>query len=85
MATDSAGFLAIYVLAAFMIVRFGFITLAAAIFTVDLLLSIPLGLNPTSWYMAGSLFVLATVAAMAVWGAYTALGGQKILKEQFFE
>ena len=85
MATDSVGFLAIYVLAAFMIVRFGFITLAAAIFTVDLLLSIPLGLNPTSWYMSGSLFVLVTVAAMAVWGAYTALGGQKILKEQFFE
>jgi hypothetical protein len=84
-ATDSVGYLAIYILAAFMIVRFGFVTLAAAIFTVDLLLSVPLGLNPSNWYMSGSLFVLATVAAMAVWGAYTALGGQKILKEQFFE
>ena len=85
LATDSVGYLAIYVLAAFMIVRFGFVTLAAAIFTVDLLLSIPLGLNPSSWYMGGSFFVLATVAAMAVWGAYTALGGQKILTEQLFE
>jgi predicted Ser/Thr protein kinase len=84
-AADFAGYLGIYLLAAFMIVRFGFITLAAAILTVDLLLSIPMGLNPASWYMSGSLFVLTTVAAMAVWGAYTALGGQKILKEQLFE
>jgi len=85
MAIDSVGYLAIYLLAASMIVRFGFITLAAAIFTVDLMLNVPLGLNPASWYMSGSLFVFGTVAAMAVWGAYTALGGQKILKEQLFE
>ena len=74
-ALDAAAYLAIYILAAFMMVRFGFVTLAAAIFTVDLLLSIPMAQDPSSWYMGGSLFVVATIGAMAVWGAYTALGG----------
>jgi hypothetical protein len=73
-ALDAAAYLAVYILAAFMMVRFGFVTLAAAIFTVDLLLSIPMAQDPSSWYMGGSLFVVTTIGAMAVWGAYTALG-----------
>ncbi len=79
------GFLVVYGVAAFMILRFGLITLATGIFVVDLLLTIPITTNPASWYMGGSLFVLATVVAMTLWGGFTALGGQKVFREQFFE
>ena len=71
------GFLVVYGVAAFMILRFGLITLATGIFVVDLLLTIPITTNPASWYMGGSLFVLATVVAMTLWGGFTALGRAK--------
>ena len=82
---DVSTFVAIYAIAAFMVLRFGFITLATGMFTVDLLLNIPITTNLSSWYLGGSLFVLLTVTSLAVWGAYTSLAGQKIWKENLFE
>jgi serine/threonine-protein kinase len=82
---DVTTFAAIYAIAAFVVLRFGFIALATGMFTVDLLLNIPITTNLSSWYIGGSLFVLLTVTVLAVWGAYTALAGQKIWKENLFE
>ncbi len=82
---DVSTFAAVYAIAAFVVLRFGFIALALGMFTVDLLLNIPISTNFSSWYMGGSLFVLLTVIGLAVWGAYTALAGQKIWKENLFE
>ena len=75
----------VYGIAAFVILRFGFIALAVGIFTVDLLANISFTTDFSSWYFGGSLFVALLVAAMAVWGCYTALAGQKLLKEHLFE
>ena len=58
---DVSTFAAIYAIAAFVVLRFGFIALATGMFTVDLLLNIPITTNLSSWYMGGSLFVLLTV------------------------
>jgi hypothetical protein len=82
---NAPAYLVVYGVAAFMILRFGLITLATGIFVVDLLLSIPITTNPASWYMSGSLFVLATLVAITFWGGFTALGGQKVFREQLFE
>ena len=82
---NGPAYLVVYGVASFMVLRFGLITLATGIFVVDLLLSIPITTNPTSWYMSGSLLVLATVVAIALWGGFTALGGQKVFREQLFE
>ena len=82
---DIPTYIAIYGIAAFVVLRFGFIALAAGMFSVDLLLNIPITTHFSSWYMGGSLFVLLTVTAMAVWGFYTALGGQKLLKENLLD
>jgi serine/threonine-protein kinase len=76
---------AVYGIAAFVILRFGFVALAVGIFTVDLLANIPFTTDFSSWYFGGSLFVALLVAAMAVWGCYTALAGQKLVKENLFE
>ena len=82
---NGPAYLVVYGVASFMVLRFGLITLATGIFVVDLLLSVPITTNPTSWYMSGSLLVLATVVAIALWGCFTALGGQKVFREQLFE
>ena len=77
--------IAIYAIAAFVVLRFGFIALAAGIFTSDLLLNVPITTSVSAWYAGSSIFVVLLVTAMAVWGVYTALAGQKLWKEQLFE
>ncbi len=82
---DVSTFAAIYAIAAFVILRFGFIALAIGMFTVDVLLNIPVTTNLSSWYLGGSLFVMVTIIGLAVWGFYVSLAGQKIWKENLFE
>jgi len=76
---------AVYSIAAFVVLRFGFIALAVGIFTVDLLAILPVTTDLSSWYIGNSIFVFVLLAAMTVWGCYTALGGQKLLKETLFD
>jgi hypothetical protein len=76
---------AVYGIAAFVILRFGFVALAVGIFTADLLGSVPITTDFSSWYIGSTIFVLALVAAMAVWGCFTALAGQKLVKENLFD
>jgi hypothetical protein len=56
--------------------RFGLVALVVALYTADLALNIPVTLNPSAWYFSGATLALATIAALAVWGFYTALAGQ---------
>jgi serine/threonine-protein kinase len=56
--------------------RFGLVALTAALYTADMTLNIPLTLNPSAWYFTAAALALATVAALAIWGFYTALAGQ---------
>lgn len=81
---DISTYAAIYIIAAFVVLRFGLIALATGIFTVDLLLNIPITTHLSSWYSGGSLFVLLTVTVLAVWGCYTSLAGQKLWKGDLF-
>jgi hypothetical protein len=56
--------------------RFGLVALAITLFTADLALNIPVTLNPSAWYFTNTTLALAAVAALAIWGFYTALAGQ---------
>jgi hypothetical protein len=78
-------YIAVYSIAAFVVLRFGFIALAVGIFTADLLSSLPITTDFSSWYIGAPIFVFAMVAALALWGCYTALAGQKLVKEHLFE
>ena len=77
--------IAVYGIAAFVVLRFGLIALAVGIFTADLLSSLPSTTDFSSWYIGAPIFVFALVAALALWGGYTALAGQKLVKEHLFE
>ena len=76
---------AVYGIAAYMILRFGFITLAVGIFTADLVGGLPLTSDLSSFYIGAPAFVFGLVLAMALWGCYTALAGQKLVKEGLFD
>jgi predicted Ser/Thr protein kinase len=78
-------FVLIYSIAAFVVLRFGFVALAVGIFCSDLLGGLPITTDLSSWYIGNSLFVIALIAAMAIWGCYSALAGQKLVKESLFD
>jgi hypothetical protein len=75
----------IYGVAAFAVVRYGLIVLAAAVLTVDVLLNVPLTLDFSNWYAARSFAVLLFFVLIAAWGFYTSLAGQRLFKGELFE
>ena len=77
--------LVIYGVAAIAMVRFGLIVLALGVLTVDALLNVPITLDFSNWYATRSLSVLLSFVAIAAWGFYTSLGGQRLWKEDLFE
>jgi predicted Ser/Thr protein kinase len=56
--------------------RFGLVTLVVALYAADLALNIPVTLNSSAWYFTSATLALATIAALAIWGFYTALAGE---------
>jgi serine/threonine-protein kinase len=77
--------LIIYGVAAFAVVRFGLIVLAGAVLTVDVLLNIPITGDLSNWYAARALCVILGFVALAAWGFYTSLAGQRLWKDELFD
>jgi len=82
---DGPVWMVIYGIAAFAVVRFGLIVLAMAVFTANVLLNVPYTLDFSAWYTPGVICVQLSFLALAVWGFYRALAGQKLFKEELFE
>lgn len=82
---DGAAWTCIYAIAAFAVVRFGLVSLVAALFATDLLLNLPITTNTSSWFIGAALFGYASVAALTIWGFHTALAGKKLWKEELFD
>jgi hypothetical protein len=72
--------LLVYAIAALIVFRFGLVSLACAIFTVDLLANLPFSADFSAWYMDTSTFALLSVVTLAAWGFYTSLGGEPLRK-----
>ena len=70
----------IYSIAVVIVVRFGLIPLACAVFTVDLLANVPYSSDFSVWFATTSGAILLSVIALAGWGFYTALGDQTLWK-----
>jgi hypothetical protein len=45
---------------------------------------VPITLDTSAWYFGSVLFPLLTVVALALWGFYTSLAGQKLWKTDAF-
>jgi predicted Ser/Thr protein kinase len=66
----------LYIFLAVGALRFGLVALVVALYTADLALNMPVTLNVSAWYFPNSALALASIAALAIWGFYTALAGQ---------
>ncbi len=84
-ALDVPVLIAIYGISAVALVRFGLVTLAAAIFTVDSIGNPPITMNPSIWYFGSTIFVMASVVALAVWAFRAATAGRKLFAADLFE
>lgn len=72
----------IYAIAALSLVRFGLITLAVAVFVANTLLNVPVTLDFSRWYATTAIGIPLAILAIAIWGFYTALGGQKLIRDE---
>ena len=77
--------IAIFGIAAFAVVRFGLVALAAGLFTVDLIIGAPMTASLASWYAGATAFVLLSVLGLAAWGFYTSLGGRPLWRGELFD
>jgi len=68
----------VYAIAVLIVVRFGFVPLACAIFTIDLMANVPFSAELSTWYMPTSILALLSVVALAAWGFYHSLGGERV-------
>ncbi len=82
MAIELPAEILVYAIAVLIVYRFGLIPLACAIFTVNLLLSIPFATDFSAWYMTTSILALLSVAALAGWGFYQSLGGETLWRPE---
>lgn len=82
---DGPVWMIIYVISAFAVVRFGLIVLAMAVFSANLLLNLPHTLDFSAWYAGNVVCVVLSIVGIAVWAFYSALAGQRVLKDELFE
>jgi serine/threonine-protein kinase len=68
----------VYAIAVLIVVRFGFVSLACAIFTIDLIGNVPFSADFATWYMTTSILAMLSVVALAGWGFYHSLGGERV-------
>jgi uncharacterized OB-fold protein len=75
----------IFTIAAIFVLRFGLVALAVGIFVVDVLLNVPVTVHGSAWYLGSTVFVLATVVALAAWGFHASMAGRRLWKQDLFE
>jgi len=68
----------VYTIAVVIVLRFGFVPLACAVFTINLSANVPLSADLSAWYMTSSILALLSVVALAGWGFYHSLGGEPL-------
>jgi hypothetical protein len=85
MGLDAVVWMTVYAIAAIAVVRFGLIVLGTATFMANTLLNVPCTLDFSNWYAAHCLLIVATFVAVAGWGFYNALAGQKLWKDELFD
>jgi predicted Ser/Thr protein kinase len=72
----------VYAIAVIIVLRFGLVPLACAIFTVNMLAGVPLIADPSAWFFATSVLALLSVVVLAGWGFYHSLGGEPVWRPE---
>ena len=72
------GTMIFFALAVFVLIRFGLLTLVANFIVYYILQNFPLTTQGSAWYAGISLAGILLIAALALYGFYTSLGGQPV-------
>jgi serine/threonine protein kinase len=83
MAVEIPAQILVYAIAVVIVLRFGFVPLACAVFTINLMANIPFSSDFSAWYMTSSTLALLSVVALAGWGFYHSLGGETLWRPEF--
>ncbi len=70
--------------ATLVVFRSGFVTLGVGIFTTELLANVPITLDFSAWYFGSVWLAVLGIAALAAWGFYNSLAGQKLWQGDLF-
>ncbi len=73
-----------YTIVAVVVLRFGLLTLAVGIFVNDLLVIVPATWQPSAWYFGSTIFVLASIVALATWALHTSIAGRRFWNQDLF-
>jgi serine/threonine protein kinase len=82
MAVEIPAQILVYAIAVVIVLRFGFVPLVCAIFTINLMANVPFSADLSAWYMPTSILALSSVVALAGWGFYHSLGGEPIWRPE---
>jgi hypothetical protein len=82
MAVEIPAQILVYAIAVVIVLRFGFVPLVCAIFTINLMANVPFSTDLSAWYMPTSILALLSVVALAGWGFYHSLGGEPIWRPE---
>ena len=65
--------------------RFGVLAQTATIFTIHLFIFFPITTELSAWYAGGFVLCAALLLALAIFGFYTSLAGEKIFETKFLK
>jgi serine/threonine protein kinase len=82
MAVEMPGLILVYAVAVLIVLRFGLVPLACAIFTIDLVANLPFSADFSAWYMPASILAMLSIVALAGWGFYHSLGGEPLWRPE---
>ena len=82
MAVEIPAQILVYAIAVIIVLRFGFVPLVCAVFTINLVANVPLSADFSAWFMPASILALLTVVALAAWGFYHSLGGERLWRPE---
>lgn len=82
MAIELPAQIIVYAIAVVIVIRFGLVPLACAIFTINMTAGIPFSADLSTWYMTTSILAFLSVLVLAGWGFYHSLGGQPLWKAE---
>ena len=82
MAVEIPAQILVYAIAVLIVLRFRFVPLACAVFTINLMANVPFSADFSAWYMTTSTLALLSVVALAGWGFYHSLGGEPIWRAE---
>ena len=82
MAVEIPAQILVYAIAVLIVLRFGFVPLACAVFTINLMANVPFSADLSAWYMPASVLALLSVVALAGWGFYHSHGGETLWRPE---